>query len=48
MKLRDTSELNQAVEELKVSEAQELQQLNKAYSKLDVRTKKLDRKVSFS
>lgn len=46
MKLRDTSELNKAVEELKAQEAQELSQLNKNYKKLDLRSKKLDYKVS--
>jgi hypothetical protein len=46
MKLRDTSELNKAVEEVKAQEAQELGQLNKTYMKLDIRSKKLDKKVS--
>jgi hypothetical protein len=46
MKLRDTSELNKAVEEVKAQEAQELGQINKTYMKLDIRSKKLDKKVS--
>ena len=48
MKLRNTSELNIAVEELKSQEAKELGQLNQTYMKLDQRSKKLDRKVSIS
>ena len=48
MKLRNTSELNIAVEELKSQEAKELGQLNQTYMKLDQRSKKLDRKVSTS
>lgn len=35
MKLRDTSDLNKAVEELKTQEAGELGQLNKTYMKMD-------------
>ena len=48
MKLRNTSELNIAVEELKSQEAKELGHLNQTYMKLDQRSKKLDRKVSNS
>jgi len=44
MKLRNTSELNIAVAELKSQEAKELGQLNQTYVKLDQRSKKLDRK----
>lgn len=44
MKLRDTNDLNQAVEEVKAQEAVELGQLNKNYQKLDIRAKKVDRK----
>ena len=47
IKLRDTSELNKKVEELKIQEANELQTLNKTYMELDQKVKKMERKVSF-
>ena len=46
IKRQDTKELYKKVEELKTQEAQELSELNKTYMELDVRCKKLDRKVS--
>lgn len=44
IKLKDTSELNKAVEEVKSQEAFELKNLNKKYMELDLRSKKLDKK----
>lgn len=44
IKLKDTSELNKAVEEVKNQEAFELKTLNKKYMELDLRSKKLDKK----
>lgn len=44
IKLKDTSELNIRVEEIKSQEARELASLNKNYMELDLRCKKLDRK----
>lgn len=42
--MKDTSELNKAVEEVKNQEAFELKTLNKKYMELDLRSKKLDKK----
>jgi len=47
IKLKDTADLNKKVEELKKQEASELAQLNKGYTELDIRCKKLERKVSY-
>lgn len=47
IKLKSTSELYKKVEELKTQEAGELSQLNKHFSELDVKCKKIERKVSF-
>lgn len=44
IKLKHTSELNKAVEEVKNQEAFELKNLNKKYMELDLRSKKLDKK----
>ena len=44
MKTRDQQQLDQAVEEIKVQESNELGKLNKTYLELDTRFKKLERK----
>lgn len=46
IKLKDTSELNKIVDELKIQETQELQSLKKVYSEIDAKYKKLEAKVS--
>jgi len=48
IKLSDTSELNKKVEELKTQEASDLAHLNKGYLEVDMRCKKLEKKVSLS
>jgi len=44
IKQYDTVELDKAVEEIKSQEANKLSELNKTYTELDMRAKKLDRK----
>jgi len=46
IKLKDTDQLNIKIEELKVQEAHELSQLNRGYIEVEMRVKKLERKVS--
>lgn len=46
IKLKDTDQLNKKIEELKIQEAHELSHLNKNYAEIDMKCKKLERKVS--